>query len=105
MENTSMNPRSSTPHWALGMLALPLTIPAALVAYNAGLSQGLAEVAAGPGNITPPPYAYAGHRPWGAVWPLFPLMFIFFWGVVARAFWWGWGPRRYWHHGYGADDR
>ena len=99
-----MNPRSSRPFWGLGLLALALAITAAVVAYNAGLSQGLAQVAAGTGNVTPPLYAYGWFRPWG-FWPVFPLMFIFFWAVVARAFWWGWGPRRYWHHGYGPDDR
>ena len=101
-----MSPRASRSYWAFGLLALALTITAAVVAYNAGLSQGLAEVATGPGNATPPPYPYGWHRPF-VVWPLFPLLFIFFWAFVARAFWWGWGwgPRRYWSHGYGPDDR
>ena len=89
-----MNPRSSRPHWALALLALVLTITVAVVAYNAGLSQGVAQAPAGSGP----------HRPFG-IWPLFPLMFIFFWAFVARAFWWGWGPRRYWQRGDGLDDR
>ena len=100
-----MNPRSSRPHWALGLLALALTFTVAVVAYNAGLSQGVAQVSTGAATVAPPPpYPYGWHRPLG-IWPLFPLMFIFFWAFVARGFWWGWGPRRYWQRGYGLDDR
>lgn len=98
-----MNPRSPRPHWALGLLALAFTVTLAVVAYNAGLSEGVTQVAAGAANVTPPSSPYGWHRPFG-LWPLFPLMFIFFWAMVARTFWWGWGPRHYWRQRDGLDD-
>lgn len=99
-----MNPLPSRYGWAIGLLALALTITTAVVAYNVGLSHGLARVAAGPGNATPPPYADEWHR-WGGIWPVFPLLFFFFWAFVARGFWWGWGQPWYWHRGYGPNAR
>ena len=79
-----MNPLLSRYGWAIALLALALAITAGVVAYNVGLSHGLAQGAAGPGTTTPPPYAYEWHRPWG-IWPVFPLLFFFFWAFVARA--------------------
>jgi hypothetical protein len=104
MENTSMNSRSSRSQWALALLALASMAILAVLAYNAGMAEGAAQLPPVAGNVTPPPYAYGWHRPWG-LFPFFPFLFLFFWFFVARAFWWGWGPRRYWHHGYGPDDR
>jgi hypothetical protein len=57
------------------------------MAYNFGFSQGIEEsgkVIAAPGGA---PYPYMGwHRPWGFPFFFAPLFFIFFWIVVARAF-------------------
>jgi hypothetical protein len=104
MEDTSMNPLPARLVWALGLLALVLIITAAAVSYNAGVSHGLAQVAMAPGNTTPPPYPYGWHRSWGFS-PVFPLLFIFFCVFMVRGLWWGWGPRHYWHGGYGSYDR
>ena len=92
-----MNPHPGRFGWALALLLLALGVTASIVAYNAGVSHGLAQVATATGNATPLD-AYRWHRPWG-LFPLFPLLFMFFWVFVFRAFWWGQGPR--WHHGYG----
>ena len=99
-----MNSRSSRSNWALALLALAFTAILAVLAYNAGIAQGAAQLPAVSANVTPPPYAYGWHRPWG-FFPIVPFVFLFFWFFVARALWWGWGPRRYWRHGYFPDDR
>ena len=91
-----MNGHRSRYAWAFGLLAVILIALAAGVAYNIGLSQGLAQT--GVEAATPPPYPYGWHRPWGAGF-LFPLFFIFFWLVFFRGFCWGWGP--WWHRYYG----
>jgi hypothetical protein len=103
MENTSMNQLSGRYRWALALLVLALTVTAGGIAYNVGVSHGLAQVATAAGTTTPLPYAYGWH-PWG-FFPFFPLLFIVFWVVLFRSFWWGWGPRRPWHHSYGPYDR
>ena len=89
--------------WAamFGMLLLSITV--GILAYNAGLSHGLAQVAAT--TQTQPalyPNAYGWHPFWGFGFPVFPiLMFFFFWFFVSRLLCWG-GPwrRRGWY-GYG----
>jgi hypothetical protein len=103
MEETSMN--ESRSRWVLGAAAILLAVVLSAIAYDVGVSQGAAQVAASasaqaapaPGTV-PPLYYYGWHRPWGwGFFPLFPLLFIFFWIFVFRMFWWG-GPRR-WHYG------
>lgn len=87
--------------WALALLAVLLAGAAAAVAYNVGLSQGLAQVAAPAAGTALPPYAYYGwHRPWGfGFFPLFPLLFLVIWVLVFRGlFWRPWGP---WYQGAG----
>jgi hypothetical protein len=82
--------------WAIALLVVVLTVAAGAVAYNIGLSHGLARVAASVEAQTPPPaYPYYWHRPWGAGF-LFPLMFFAFWIFLFRGFWRPWGP---WYHG------
>ena len=102
--------------WVLAVVALVFAVVLSAVAYNAGLSQGAAQVAATasanagaqPAPVPPPypyPYAYGWHRPWGGgFFPLIPLVFIFFfWIVCFRWFAWG-GPWR-WRHYYGGPHR
>ena len=79
--------------WLVAAVAAVAVAIAAGVAYNVGLSQGLAQVGAPAGSL--PPYAYGWHRPWGFGF-LFPLLFIFFWVMVIRGFWWRpWGHWSY----------
>ena len=71
-----------------------------VVAYNAGVSQGLAQAAAAAATAsgTPlPPYAYGWYRPWGFGFG-FPIvfLFLFFWLFVVRGLFWG-RPWRRWH--------
>ena len=77
-----------------------------VVAYNAGVSQGLAQAAvaaaqAGQGTtgtpLPPYPYAYGWYRPWGFGFgfPIF-FLFLFFWLFVVRGLFWG-RPWRRWH--------
>lgn len=78
--------------FAVALVAVAVAI-AAGVAYNLGLSQGLAQVAGSAGS--PPPYAYGWHRPWGFGF-LFPLLFFAFWITLFRGFWWNrWSYRSY----------
>lgn len=81
---------------------------AAFIAYNVGVSHGLAQAAmaaaaqgtAAPGPASPvPPYAYGWYgwyRPWGfGFFPIF--FFLFIWLFLLRGLFWG-GPWRRWHH-------
>ncbi len=68
----------------------------ALIAYNIGLSEGAARAAAASGTL--PAYPYWGwHRPWGFGIG-FPLLFLVFWFVIARSFFWGAPWRRRWYY-------
>jgi hypothetical protein len=104
MEDITVNTFPARYGWALGLLTLVLVVSAAAIAYDAGLSNGLAQSAVTAGNFTAPPYAYGWHRPWGGFFPFFPLLFVFFWIFLLRAFWWGGGARGRWR-GYPPYDR
>ena len=83
--------------WLVAAVSFVLVAIAATVAYNVGLSQGLAQVGAAAG--TPPANVYGWrHGGWG-FGPLFPLLFIFFWLFVFKTIWWRpwghWGPWSY----------
>jgi hypothetical protein len=80
---------------AFVLAALVLSAIAGIVAYNIGLSHGLAQSMAAQGT-TIPPYAYGWYRPWGFGFG-FPFLFVLLWFVVLRGLWWG-GPR--WRHRY-----
>ena len=80
---------------AFVLAALMLSAIAGIVAYNIGLSYGLAEGLAAQGTALPP-YAYGWYRPWGFGFG-FPFLFVLLWFVVLRGLWWG-GHR--WRHGY-----
>jgi hypothetical protein len=62
-----------------------------VVAYNAGYADGFATQV--PAAAQGPQYGYRWH---GGFW-LGPLLLVFFWFVVARAFWW---RRPRWHYRY-----
>ncbi len=96
-------------NWPLAIGGVLLAGAIGIVAYNAGVSHGLAmapaAAAAGPGAAAPalppgaaPYYHYRWHRPWG-FFPFGPLFSILLFILIARAlFWRGYGPR--WRHGY-----
>ena len=86
--------------WALTATAILVAGVAAGIAYNVGLSQGLAQVPIPAGTVLPPVYGW--HRPWGTGL-LFPLLFFVFWiFVMPGLFWRPWGR---WHYGYGPSFR
>jgi hypothetical protein len=91
----------------LGILLL--TVLAAVVAYNVGVSHGAAQqfvaqagqsVQAAPGAPPvypyPYPYPYGWHRPWGFGFGFPILFFVLIWFLVIRGLFWG----RRWRHGY-----
>jgi hypothetical protein len=108
--------------WAVVALALVAAVAIGTVAYQAGVSQGIAlqppaataPVAPGAAQATPPPYPYYPYRYYGRgpfgffgfVGPLFGLIFFIF--IMRTIFWglfgWGWGWRRRWmYRGYDPD--
>jgi hypothetical protein len=97
MEETAMNDNRRY-GWAIALLVVLLTVAAAGVAYNIGLSHGVAEASASAATATPPPYPYeyGWHRPWGFGFLFFPL-FFFGWVLLARALFWR--PWRPWYYG------
>jgi hypothetical protein len=82
------------------VFALVVTVVASTVAYNAGISAGLAQS----GRVAAvPPY---GWHPWGWYHPfgfLFPLLFLGFWFFMARLLFWGGPWRRRWYGDYYRD--
>lgn len=93
--------------WVLVLALVLLGAAGASVAYNIGLSHGIAQSVAAQGTPVPVyPYAY---RPWGFGFGFPLLFFAFLWFAVLRGLWWGgpWGRHRYYMHappsqGYGA---
>lgn len=98
-----MDKRSGARMWFAVLVAALVAAAVGFAAYNAGVSQGLAEsarfAAAAPAAGAAPavpypypyPYPYAWRRPWGFGFGFFPFFFIllcFF--LLRRAFW---GPR------------
>ena len=108
-----MNEYTRRYRWAFGLAILLLFGVSASVAYNVGVSHGVAQTAvaqavtgqgsgSGQAPVVLPPYAYGygWHRPWGFGFgfPFF-LLFIFLWFGVFRGLFWGWGGHR-WRHRY-----
>ena len=88
--------------WLPWLLAAVVSIGVGIAAYNAGMSHGLAinpAVSAAAGAQGLPPgwvgaWGWGGHHwhPFG----FFPLLFlVFFWFVIARAFFWRGGWNRF----------
>jgi hypothetical protein len=76
--------------WIPWLLALVVSIGVGMMAYNAGMSHGLA--------LNPNSAAAAlAWRPWFHPFGfVFPFFFLFFWVFVAKALFWG---GRWRHHG------
>jgi hypothetical protein len=91
----------------IALLVLGAAAAIGVGAYNAGVTQGIAEssraLAASPPTAGVPYPYYGWHRPWGfGFFPIFPLFFIFFVFLALRGLFWR-GPRYYggWGCGYG----
>jgi hypothetical protein len=93
MTDSSLDHQRRNHHRGWGaLLALCLTAAlASTIAYNVGLSQGVARVAqqavAGQAGQAAPPIVYYAPRPWGFGF-LFPLVVLPFWFLVARLIFW-----------------
>ena len=80
---------------AAALLAVLIGIGIAVVAYNAGVSQG--ALTSGKVIAPPPGAQYVYVRPWGFGFGFFPLLLLFFGFFMLRVLFWG----RYWRGGYG----
>jgi len=87
-----MTDYSHRSRWWLAAGALLLALLAGVVAYNIGVSHGLAQSAVVQG--TAPPYGW-GYRPWGFGFG-FPILFVLFWILLFRGLFWGGPWRRHW---------
>ena len=99
--------------WAVVALALVAAVAIGTIAYQAGVSQGIAlqppaataPAAPGAAQATPAPYPYYPYRyygrgPFGSSGPSDRCSLIFFIFIMRTIFWglfgWGWGWRRRW---------
>ncbi len=116
-----MEDQSRMRRWAMAALAVVAAIAIGTVAYQAGVSQGIAlqpppaaaSATAGGTQAVPPPYPYyyGYYRPWrfGPFGFLGPLVSILFFVIVFRfIFWglfgWGWHRRRWYYDRYYDPD-
>lgn len=78
---------------AIVLGAALLSVAAVTIAYNIGVSQGLAQaaVAAAADGRSLPPFAYGWYRPWGIGFGFPVFLLLFLWIVLLRGLWWG-GP-------------
>jgi hypothetical protein len=113
-----MDRESGMRRWTIVVVAVVAAALLVIVAYQAGVSHGIAlqpvpavsPAAPGAAQPAPPPpypyYAYGYYRPWR--FGLFgPLLTIFFLMFVLRAFFGGlcgWGWRRRWRYSGYPDD-
>src|SRR5436190_21339171 len=87
---------------AVVVAMLLLAVLGAFIAYNAGVSQGLARQAiaqsgqAPPAALPPYAYPYGWYRPWGFGFPFPILFFVLIWFVLLRGLFWG----RRWRYAY-----
>ena len=112
-----MNGESVMRRWAVVALALVAAVAIGTIAYQAGVSRGIAlqpppavTAPAAPGGAQvapPPPYPYYPYRYYGPRFGFFgPLLGIFLFVFLLRAIFWGacgWGWRRRWGY-YGYPD-
>lgn len=101
----------NSPHrrlrWARAALTLLAVTAVGVIAYNFGVSHGLAEhVSAGApaAYAYPYPYPYPYPRPWGFGF-LSPLLFLFLGFFVLRLLLWGGGRGRWQRSGACASGR
>ena len=69
------------------------------IAYNVGVTQGIAQsgkiITAPPGGPYPYPYPYYGwHRPWGFGFFFFTFFFFALWFLILRGIFWRGGRHR-----------
>jgi hypothetical protein len=84
--------------WAALLVMVVVALAVGSVAYNAGVSQGLAMSASASGTAAgAPPSAYYGYRPWGFGWGFGPFWFLLLWILLIRGVFWGGGWR---HRGW-----
>jgi hypothetical protein len=100
----AMNGRFRLVVMLIGILG---SVAIGVVAYNMGVSHGLAMSApAAAGQSGAPvavPYGaygpYGWYRPWGfGFFPFAPFLFIFFWFFLLRGLFWGGFRRRRWYY-------
>ena len=90
--------------WVAVLALVLVSIAVGTIAYNAGVSHGLAVSAPAAGAVQGtapgapgPAYYYYARRPWG--FGFFPLgLLLLFWFLFARVLLWGGGWRRRWHY-------
>src|SRR5438045_8267567 len=74
---------------AIGFALLVMLAAVGVYTYNLGVAQGIVEsgrAIAAPGTTVP---VVAYWRPWGfGLFPIFPLLFIFFWFFILRGLFW-----------------
>lgn len=98
-----MNGSTRRSGYGLVLAAVLLSVIAGIIAYNIGVSHGLAQTAIAaaaqnaPGGAVPPYAYYYGYRPWGFGFGFPILFFVFVWFVLLRGMWWRGGP---WRHPY-----
>jgi hypothetical protein len=80
--------------WIVGFTTVLIAIVVGTIAYNAGVSHGLAAGAPAAGAAANAAISYRFH-PWG--FGFFPLGILFFWFLFARVLFWG-GCGRRWHY-------
>src|SRR5262245_2139519 len=92
-------------YWIAALFAVLIAVGIAVMAYQSGVSHGLAlQIPAGSAERFVPPYYW--YRPWGFGF-FGPFFFLIFWIVLFRAFWWGggrWRRHYYWADGPGSFD-
>ena len=97
----AMNGRFRLAVVLIGMLG---SVAIAVIAYNMGVSHGLAIGAPAAGGQSGVPGAavygpYGWHHPWGfGFFPFAPVLFIFFWFFLLRGLFWGGFHRRRWYY-------
>ena len=95
--------------WAAVLAAVLFAVAIGGVAYNVGVSHGVAIGAVAPIASAPSaapavpfapyaygPYPYGWYRPWG--FGFGPIMFVLFWFLAFRFLFWGGMRRRQWHY-------
>ena len=93
-----MNGSRTRSAWMLALAVVMLSALAGFIAYNVGVSHGLAQTVAGQAaqGALVPPYGYPYWRPWGFGFGFPVFLLILAWFVLLRGLFWG-GP---WRHRY-----
>ena len=94
-----MSNRSLVRMLAIAALVVATAVAIAIGAYNAGVTQGIAQSGALTASAGPPPYAvypYMWYRPWGfGFFPIFPFFFVLLFFFAVRGLFWR-GGRNWW---------